>query len=83
MERLVAIATVSPVDAVRAADLLAENPKERWFFDVAMDELQQILRVGLADSRSRESATRLVHRLVADGYRGFAALLEVPPSPAP
>jgi len=79
MDKLTALAPASPVEAVRAVDLLTESPKERWFVQASLEEIQVILRNGLADKRSREAARRLVNRLYADGQgAGLVQLLDEP-----
>jgi hypothetical protein len=79
MDKLAALAPASPLEAVLAVDLLTENPKERWFVQAALEEIQTILRAGLADKRSREAARKVVNRLYADGQgAGVAQLLEEP-----
>lgn len=79
MDKLKALAPASPVEAVRAVDLLTESPKERWFVQASLEEIQVILRNGLADKRSREAARRLVNRLYADGQgAGLVQLLDEP-----
>lgn len=79
MDTLKALAPASPVEAVRAVDLLTESPKERWFVQASLEEIQAILRNGLADKRSREAARRIVNRLYADGQgAGLVQLLDEP-----
>lgn len=79
MEKLAALAPASPVECVRAVDLLTENPKERWFVQASLEEIQSILRAGLADARSRTGARALISRLYADGQGGgIVQLLDEP-----
>jgi hypothetical protein len=76
MARLAEIAVAQPVEAVSALDLLTESPKQRWFVDASIAEIETILRAVLADARSRAQAERVTNRLVAEGHRGLAALLQ-------
>lgn len=78
MARLAQLAAAQPVEATAAVDLLTENPRERWFVDASLEEIEAILRAGLADPRSRGQAAKVTNRLVAEGHRGLASLLAKP-----
>lgn len=76
MERLAAIAPTRPHDAVTAVDLLTLQPKNRWFVHAELGEIRMVLQSGLAATDSRTDARAVLNRLVADGYRDFADLLD-------
>lgn len=79
MDKLAAAAASHSADAVRAVDLLTDPPKERWFVSASLEEIQTILRAGLADASSRVDARRVVNRLWADDLgAGIVQLLDEP-----
>lgn len=74
--RLAAEASSRPLEAVRAVDLMTREPRKAWFISSSIDEIRSVLVAGLASLSAHPAARDLINRLVADGYRDLAKLLD-------